>query len=314
MLDSVIDDYNLPKNSIIILSSNQLGEEQDDIYYKNRNKKLGTIFDNTYEPLTFTFTKGSINLDYSFDEHISNLKKSSKRFLRVNRTQDYARDIMLYYLINSGLIDSFIVEQNKFFDDDNLKEFLDLGYKYSSEMNLNFSNFIKYDIDKINNVKNNLPYIASNYEKSNSISKDRIYSNEVIPHDIYYNSILSWVSSSLPFRNSQVFINSSTFNPMLYYHPLIYHANPRTIERLSYCGFKSFDFLYDEITVDTEKDYIKRLLLSIKEVDRLLHMDKSELINILEDNQSTLEYNRNLLFECNSIKRILTKVYQLTNG
>ena len=100
---------------------------------------------------------------------------------------------------------------------------------------------------------------------------------------------------------------------MLYYHPLIYHANPRTIERLKHCGFKSFDFLYDEITIDTEKDYIKRLLLSIKEVDRLLHMNKSELINILEDNHSTLEYNRNLLFECNSIKRILTKVYQLTN-
>lgn len=314
MLDSVIDDYNLPKNSIIILSSNQLGEEQDDIYYKNKNKKLGTIFDNTYEPLTFTFTKGSINLDYSFDEHISNLKKSTKRFLRVNRTQDYARDIMLYYLINSGLIDSFIVEQNKFFDDTNLKEFLNLGYKYSSEMNLNFCNFIKYDIDKIQNVKNNLPYIASNYEKSNSISKDRIYSNEVIPHDIYYNSILSWVSSSLPFRNSQVFINSSTFNPMLYYHPLIYHANPRTIEKLKDCGFKSFDFLYNEQPIDTEKDYIKRLLLSIKEVDKLLQMDKSELISILEDNQSTLEYNRNLLFECNSIKRILTKVYQLTDG
>ena len=101
---------------------------------------------------------------------------------------------------------------------------------------------------------------------------------------------------------------------MLYYHPLIYHANPRTIGKLKECGYKSFNFLYNEEPIDTEKDYIKRLLLSIKEVDRLLQMDKGELISILEDNQSTLEYNRNLLFECNSIKRILTKVYQLTDG
>jgi len=308
MFDSIFDEYNLPKNSIIILSSNLLGKEQEKKYYGDNEVRLATIFDNVYEAKTFTEVKGEINLDYKFDDYIKNVSNSNLKMLRTSRTQHYLRDIMLYWLTNSSNLKNTLIEQNKFY---NNKLFLNkLGEirKLSYDRNYNGKHLFDFNEELVSKIENSLPLVASDYEKSTPVPQDRIYSNEVIPHDIYYKTIFSWVSTSIPDRFTQVFINSSTFNPILYFHPLAWNGNPYTIKCFKECGFKSYDFLfdekYDEITWD-----IERLYLSIIDIEKILSISKKDFVDILIENKDTLEHNRNLLFECQSITRIIKKLH-----
>ena len=308
MFDAVFDEYGLPKNSIIILSSNSLGEVQQNKYYKNKEPRLATIFDNVYEAYSFTQIKGELNLDYTFDDYIQNVKSTDLKMLRTSRTQHYSRDIMLYWLINSKKIKSTLVEQNKFYNDTKFSNKLGEIRKLAYDRNYTNKELFNFDDSLIQKIENTLPLVASDYEKSIPVPKDRIYSNEVIPHDIYTKTIFSWVSTSIPDRFTQVFINSSTFNPILYYHPLAWNGNPHTISSFKGSGFKSYDFLFNE-SYDTIEWDVERLLLSIIDIERVLSIPKQELIDILIENRDIMEHNRNLLFECKSITRIIKKLH-----
>ena len=313
MFDTIFYEYSLPKNSIIILSSNSLGETQEKEYYKNKNTKLGTIFANMYERNTFVHTKGEVNFDYTIDEHLKNIRNSKSKVLRVSRTQHYSRDIMLYYLYKSHNELDTIIEQNKFYDDVKFFKMLDRVKSVSKKLGFNTDKYFEYNNTDLLNLKLKLPYIASEHEKLNSLDENIIYSNETIPHDIYYNSICSWVSTSIPDRSTQVFINSSTFNPMLYYHPLIFHGNPTTKKELTRWGYKSYDFFTNGTDLDYMDDDIERLAHSINTIDRVYNTSKNELIELISESSDILEYNRNLLFECKSIEYTLTKLYELLN-
>lgn len=308
MFDAVFDEYNLPKNSIIILSSNSLGKVQEKKYYKNKEPRLATIFDNVYEAKTFTEIKGEVNLDYTFNDYIENINSADLKMLRTSRTQHYSRDIMLYWLTNSKKIESTLVEQNKFYNDNMFLNKLGEIKKLAYDRNYTNKELFNFDDSLIQKIENTLPLVASDYEKSTPVPKDRIYSNEVIPHDIYTKTIFSWVSTSIPDRFTQVFINSSTFNPILYYHPLAWNGNPQTVSSFKDSGFKSYDFLFNE-TYDTIEWDVERLLLSIIDIERVLSIPKQELIDILVENKDTMEHNRNLLFECKSITRIIKKLH-----
>ena len=45
----------------------------------------------------------------------------------------------------------------------------------------------------------------------------------------------------------------------------------------------------------------------------VMNMDKDYLIDLMWDNRDILQHNRNLLIECKSIERILTKLYEILN-
>ena len=200
------------KNSIIILSSNLSGEEQEKKYYNDKELNLATIFDNVYEAKTFTEIKGAVNLDYTFDEYIENVRKADYTILRTSRTQHYLRDIMLYWLINSNKIKNTLLEQNKFYD--NSVFFDKLGDIRKLFYDNNYESKELFDLDEnlVKSIKNELPFVASDYEKTNPVPSNRIYSNEVIPHDIYNKTIFSWVSTSLPDQSDKIFINQSLKN------------------------------------------------------------------------------------------------------
>lgn len=308
MFDSIFDEYNLPKNSIIILSSNSLGKSQEKKYYETKEPRLATIFDNVYEAKTFTEIKGDINLDYTFNDYIDNVQSADLKMLRTSRTQHYSRDIMLYWLVNSKKIENTLVEQNKFYNDNTFLNKLGEIRKLAYDKGYLNKTLFNFDDSLILKIEDLLPLVASDYEKSTPVPQDRIYSNEVIPHDIYTKTIFSWVSTSIPDRFTQVFINSSTFNPILYYHPLAWNGNPYTVQSFKNDGFKSYDFLFNETYDNIEWD-IERLFLSILDIERVFSIPKKDLVDILIENKDTMEHNRNLLFECKSITRIIKKLH-----
>ena len=50
----------------------------------------------------------------------------------------------------------------------------------------------------------------------------------------------------------------------------------------------------------------------MQDIIRVMNMSDDELYNRIKDNKDTLQYNRDLLFQCKSIERIITKFYETT--
>ena len=80
-----------------------------------------------------------------------------------------------------------------------------------------------------------------------------------------------------------------------------------------YFGFKSYEWLFENETKADDTDCIaERFVLNMQDVIRVMNMSDDELYNRIKDNKDTLQHNRDLLFECKSIERIITKFYETT--
>ena len=312
MFEDIIDEWDIPSTSMIILSSNGLGYEQEYIKYK-QFPKVKCIFENVTEMDTFRKFKNTENLKYTFEEHIDNLKKSSKYLLRVNRTSNKYRDLMIYYLFASNNFKKSIIEHSEFnIDTNNLQKLLNECKLISNKLGYDISNLFNYSDDIINKINNTLPLVASSDELNDRTLISESYGLEPIPHDVYKSSIFSWVSTSLLHAENQVFINASTFNPILYYHPLLIHGNKSHLDCLKKSNYNSFSFLFDE-DYDKDDNTMIRFVKNVNQIDKLLQIPKDILIQKIIDNRNILEDNRKTLFKCNSIKNILVKFYNLLN-
>ena len=111
----------------------------------------------------------------------------------------------------------------------------------------------------------------------------------------------------------KVFINQSTFNPVLHFHPLIFNGHQHTIKYFKEYGFESYDWLFDEYCDKlTQEDNWRRLVYNIADVQKVMNMGRDNLVDIITQNKDSLERNRNLLVQCKSIERIITKFYETT--
>lgn len=299
IFDLVFKQYNLPSNSIILMGSNIRNIEYKKQFKPNLNK-VSTIIDNFMEVQSFCAIPNNTMLDmnYSFEEHIKNIKKSDKTLLRLSRTHNDFRNLMLYFIYHNNFEDRSIIEHRKF----------DLDYAGCSVPEV-----FNVDTKVLNKIYNDIPMVASKFEIGKDVEN---YSNQAIPYDVYKNTIFSWCSSSLPEQIDKVYLSQSTFNPMLFYHPIVWHAQPYHIKCLKKYGYKTYDWLFDESADSVDEyewknDYIK-LRNNFKDISNVMNMDRNKLIDKLKENKETLEHNRNLLIQCKSIERIITKFYETT--
>ena len=332
MFKDVLDQYKLPKSSMIILSSNLFGNDHEDY-------GVNVIYDNIMEwnslhrGIAESYARKmlketghdfrSINMDYSVDEYLESIKNNEKRICRLSRTKHQQRDWMLYLMKQNNWLDRSLVEQ-KFFNRNHIdndfythKTAIDFC---SSNWNYNDNEDYKYLADNFKNIDKNttqelearVPMIASDYETHPKFKPDTIHSNLPIPYDVYNKSVFSWVSTSLPDRTDMVFLNQSTFNPILFYHPIVWLSNPRTVEYFKKCGYKSYDWLFEsEDKADKAEIFSHRLLHNLHDINKVMNMSNDELYNRIKDNKDTLVHNRNLLIRCKSIDRIITQIYEM---
>ena len=308
MFRSVLIDYKLPTNSIIIAQSNLLGYKNEK-EYDFKGVKPSVIFDNIteFQPFKSVARNDKLNVDYPIEEHFKNLRKSKHTLLRIHRTWHPYRDNMLYYLYKNNYINKSLV-QHRVFEKEGIP---------SSQ---NFFDY-KTDYEVLDKIKKDIPIKSSEYEKSLVIdSNDHIVnnkvehhiSNEPIDNSVYEDSVFSWVNPSLPDKKNYVFINLSTFSPVLHYHPILWFGHTHLIKCFKEYGYKSFDWLfdesYDELTSDLDK-----FKVNVKQVDKVMNMDKDYLIDLMWDNRDTLQHNRDLFIECKSIERIIRKLYGIIN-
>ena len=142
--------------------------------------------------------------------------------------------------------------------------------------------------------------------KDNGMVYDRI-ENETIPHEIYSQSPISYVATSFPNIKNYVFLNMGVFNPIYYYHPLLFLSNEHTLFYFKKHGYKTFDFLFDE-RYDKYEDVHDRMLLTFNETEKINKLNKNQILDIIWDNQDILKHNRNHLIQNNSIISFIDKL------
>jgi hypothetical protein len=302
MFETVLSEYNLPSNSLIILSSN-LNGYSDTKKYHFKNTPVNVIYENATEFQPFKHIPRGGFQDYTFDEYIHNIKNADKKLLRISRTSHPYRDCMLYFLTQNNYIDDSLID-HFYFEGDYLNEF------YSQKKHIDGKGIKDEDI--IRKIKEQTPYIASDYEKKFGVGAypGAHPPNEAIPFDVYKKTIFSWVSTSASDQRTKVFINMSTFNPVLHFHPLVWFGEPNNNKRFKESGYKTFDWLLDE-SYDEETDMFKKWKKVTKEIHKIMNIPKDTLINLIIDNRDTLEHNQNLLYKCNSIEKILRKFHSI---
>ena len=323
MFRSVLIDYKLPTNSIIIAQSNLLGYKNEK-EYDFRGIKPNVIFDNIteFQPFKSIARNDKLNVDYPIEEHFKNLRKSKNTLLRIHRTWHPHRDNMLYYLykknyINNSLVQHRVFEKAKAPDIYNFFDYKDCVEDLPKETR----EIVVTDYDLVKRIDKDIPIKSSEYEKNLLIDSnnhivfnngEHHISNEPIDNSVYEDSVFSWVSPSLPDKKNYIFINQSTFSPILHYHPILWLGHTHLIKYFKKCGFKSYDWLfdesYDELTSDLEK-----WKMNVKQIDKVMNMDKDYLIDLMWDNRDTLQHNRDLFIECKSIERIITKLHGIMN-
>ena len=318
MFQAVLREYDLPSNSFVIINSNQLGYEQEK-EYDFTDTFVNVIFTNAMECESFKRPHSELKkvdkYDYSFEEHIENINTAEKVILRINRTSGAIRDLMLYYLYKNDLVKHSLIEHSAFHRGDLIGELNNVENYHLYETTgpeINFKEII--DMKIINQIESDLPYTASDYDREWLDQGDGHLADRPIPFDVYKKTIFSWVGISLSAQWNKVFISSSTFNPILHYHPLIWSGNINLIRSFKESGYKSYSWLFDESRVDNIEDGTETTLLNIKELVRVMKMSRDELVGIIKNNRDTLEHNRKMLFECRSIEKVLRKFHSIVSS
>ena len=317
MFKDVLNQYNLPKSSIIVLNSNLYGKDIKKDY------GINVIYDNILEVnsmfrgISKDDDRYTLDYDYSVDEYLENIKNGSKYICRLSRTKHLQRDWMLYSIFKNNWDTNSIIE-HKFFKKNHILK--DYGLHNNSidfckkipELNYLVKFFENIDTKLVDRIKNSMPVVGSDYEKQTNFKPSTIHSNLPIPFDVYKKSIFSWVSTSLPDRPDTMFLNQSTFNPILYYHPILWFGYQNTTKYFKKCGYESYDWLFEnEDKIDNFEFAHERFIYNLHTLNQVMSMSRDELYNKINDNKDTLVHNRNLLLECRSLERILTQIYEM---
>lgn len=90
------------------------------------------------------------------------------------------------------------------------------------------------------------------------------------------------------------FLSEKTFKPVSMKHPFIIVSNPYFLTKFKELGYKSFSPYIDE-SYDEERDDATRMMMIIKEIERLISLSDSELEEFLVAMREICDYNYNLL-------------------
>jgi len=90
------------------------------------------------------------------------------------------------------------------------------------------------------------------------------------------------------------FLSEKTFKPVAMKHPFIIVSTPRFLEKFNELGYKSFSPWIDE-SYDLENDDATRMMMIIREIERLVNLSAAELEEFLIAMRDICEHNYQLL-------------------
>jgi hypothetical protein len=215
------------------------------------------------------------------------LKTYQKKFLNFNRRWRQHRPLMVLLLRYYGLLDKGFVSFGPCEGHGDWNSIWD-GLKVSAIGNEEMLNAVLnsedikqmeplyLDIDlAVNQVD---PVESTNYYYENT------YFSVVSETTFYYSDLL---------HNSR-FLTEKIFKPILHKHPFLIVSIPKSLEVLKKLGYKTFSPYIDE-SYDQEMDDNKRMMMIIKEIERLCTLSDTDLELFLIESRKICEFNYNVL-------------------
>jgi hypothetical protein len=202
-----------------------------------------------------------------YTKHINAIK--SYKFLCLNRRLDLHRVVLLSEILNDIKDESLVSFDKKLI---------------TNEIHNLFKNQPDIEI-KFNNLPEKVIADREDIENTNGYQHD----NE----DLFLESYISIVTET-SFYIDNDFISEKIWKPLYQFHPFIVVGRPHLLKYLRDIGFKTFDFLIDEM-YDTIEDNDLRMAAIIKEIKKINNIPIHELDTIIKSNIDILKHNYDLL-------------------
>lgn len=258
ILNTWVANYNLPPNSIVLVSGN--------FSYEHYIKR-----DNCIKYIPFSIWEHNIRhyptpkTTKIFEKFIVKKRKRPKVYLCYNRRAKKQRVDLVYKL--------------------KLLNILEKGY-------VSLGNDFEFNIETHPNIPmdffNSLPMTFDNTDLSVN------QANTLIDKD-FINSYISIVTETWT-TPDRIFPTEKIFKPIMALHPFLVLATPGFLKQMESFGYKTFSQWFDQ-SYDTEMDLNLRIEKIVKEVTKLCSLSDEQLQNMLVEMLPTLKHNVNNFIE-----------------
>jgi len=291
----LIENNNIPPSQIILMSNmydayaynletaKKHNSNPINIFYFSALEYMLSQYMNSHHP------KGYANKFYP--KKLVKDKVYPKSFLCLNRRWRPHRPLFILLLWFYKLLDKGYVSFGP--SGDNSKDNWD--YIYDGLKCATWSNAELFKIIDENeqNIKH-IPFMYLDIEDLHMNQADVTTSADVYYENSYFSVI---PETTFYYKENSInsrFITEKTYKAIAMKHPFVLLTIPKSLELLKHLGYKTFSPYIDE-SYDQELDDNKRLLMIIKEVDRLANLNKEQLENFIENVLPICEHNYNLL-------------------
>lgn len=214
-------------------------------------------------------------------------KPYEKTFLNFNRRWRHQRPTLVALLYSIGILDKGFVSLGPC-DDNNDWNTVWHWIETQNATNEEISKLLADNKSAIHNL-------PSMYLDYSDLTVNR---PDIEPHStdrLYSNSYFSIVTETNFYKNQPGrFVSEKVFKPIAQRHPFVLVSVPRTLELLRELGYKTFSPWIDE-SYDLETDDNKRLLMIVREIERLSNLTPDKLTVYLNNVRDICDHNLNVL-------------------
>ena len=282
----IVTELNLPPKQILLLSeSAAIRKPITEVAMRYNREHIRAEWIRIFE---YNITVNKMMLDQPKKNFPTLQHKTyDKKFLNLNRRWRYHRSILV------GLLEIFGLREKGYVS---LANHTDGGDTWDSLLAM------VPHVVKDNTI---IDLFAANAEKIAAIpplylDTTELHINRAILTDstnqYYADSYFSVVTETTFFKQfgEGVFLSEKIFKPVMMHHPFIVLSRPRTLEAIRSIGYKSFGEIIDE-SYDLEEDDDKRLLMIVREIERLSNLDGEDLLQFLDKAKTICHFNYTVL-------------------
>ena len=273
-----IKKYNLPKNSIVIVTGNYSASK----YFKD-NKYITYFGYSIFEHMHYNDRKKELDLLQIESNLIDSIKQKDYRekvFLNYNRRIRKHKIRLVYRLYKLNLIDKGIVSLSNIVDDPGSKKEIKLYPK-------TFMDLLPIKVDNLDPLNDwDMAFDFNEYH--------------------YKNSFISITTESISLIDF-IFPTEKIWKAIMGLHPFIIVSSPYFLDFLKSLGYKTFSKWIDE-SYDLEPDLDKRIEMVTDEIKKLTLKSQDELQNMLIEMLPTLIYNLNHLKRRSNNRELQTQL------
>jgi hypothetical protein len=299
----------LNKDNFILVSSNLISPEVKDRYVSEG------IIENNFSIIEFNyffhrlwFNKDSFHRNNSHSTYQNllrtNLKKQKetkkeKHFLCFNRKpHDHRIAIFSEVMTNPKLRDKFIITLgcedmiNGQKHSEGLRRYIDASYKHGNQRLYDF----------IDNYNSGLDYIYD----TNDLVDEQSGKINIDAHCKTFCNVVTETQTT----EDLIFFSEKIIKPIFALQPFIIFGNRNSLKKLKEYGFKTFDKWWDE-SYD-ELKYQNRFERIVEILEDISMWDDDKVSKTLEEMESTLIHNFNMLLEDKSTTTFFTQFIKKT--